>query len=135
MRKIFIGVFAAALAAHAASALADGALAIGTAPGGVAESIVVNIPSIKQVSAKALEACRNAPGVNADARSACQVVSPFHWQCAAVALAPADGSAGLGWGIAPSTVLAKQQAMEGCAASAGARGGECAISIMDCDGR
>src|SRR5215472_16676127 len=134
---IAAAVLAAACAAGAAwpvAASADGALAIGhpadVANQGFAFGIVGNISTTAQASEQALALCRNAKGASGTARSACQVVQTLQQQCAAVAMDPAKGTPGAGWGVALDKKTAETEALRQCSLTAGSdRQSYCAVSV------
>lgn len=120
------------------AASADGALAVGkpadVASQGFAFGMVSNVPNVSQASDRALDLCRNAKGASGDARSVCQVVQTIHQQCLAVAMDPAKGTPGAGWGIANDKKTAESQALAQCYDTAGAdRRSFCVVSGSMCD--
>ena len=83
---------------------ADGALAIGLPPdvvkGGFTYGYSNNNADANHAEAKALDACRTTKDAANDVklRSLCKVIQDYSNQCVAVAMDPAAGTPGVGWG-------------------------------------
>jgi uncharacterized protein DUF4189 len=135
------------MANHRANA--EGAVAEGIAPGGVAKgygiSIRVDRPNKDTARADALAGCRKGPektaagaaldSGNAMARTRCEVVTTFSNKCAAVALDPKDGTPGAGWATGDTQKDADEEAVARCRNAAGAdRRAFCKVIDRLCDG-
>jgi len=128
--------------------LADGAIAVGVAPGGAARgytsAIRVNEKDIDTAKANALTVCKkpsaHVSGTPEDngsraAKANCEVVATFRNKCAADALDPKDGTPGVGWAIGDTQQEADNEAIARCRSSAGADRREfCKITTRACDG-
>ena len=134
-----IGILILALLVPASTALADGAVAIGIPPSGVAKAGFawgrnVNSPSVEAASNRALDNCRIAKDASPEARQMCGLFMSFNNQCVALALDPAAGTPGVGWAVAPQKETAERQALANCRKTAGAgRENACVISDTACD--
>ena len=130
-----------ALLLPASAALADGAVAVGVPPSGVAKAGFAwgrntNSPSVEAASDRALNNCRTAKEGSEEARRACKLFMSFNNQCVALAIDPAAGTPGVGWAVAPQKETAERQALANCRKTAGAgREGSCVISDTACDTR
>jgi uncharacterized protein DUF4189 len=128
---------------------ADGAIAEGIAPGGVAKgygiSIRVDRPDRDTARADALAGCKKGPektaagaaldSGNAKARSRCEVVTTFTNKCAAIALDPKDATPGAGWATGDTKKEADDEALARCRSTAGAsRRDFCKVIDQLCDG-
>jgi hypothetical protein len=119
--------------------IAEGAIAIGVAPGGVTHGFASggtqNRATMDLAKTEAINGCHKSPGSNADAQKRCAVVLTFHNQCFAQALDPKDGTPGVGWAIGANQQAADDQALSKCRATAGAdRRDFCKITDQRCDG-
>jgi Domain of unknown function (DUF4189) len=124
---------------NAAPSLADGAVAVGIAPGGVIRGYAIgtshNGSSEEGVRQTAIEACKKSRGTNVEATSRCAVVGTFRNQCFSSALDRKDGTPGAGWGIGDTQADADAEAMKKCRATAGpARRSFCVVTDRLCDG-
>jgi Domain of unknown function (DUF4189) len=120
-------------------AMAEGAMAVGIARGGVAKGyatgFAINQPTVKAARSSAVEQCRRTKSSNADARSGCEVVVTFRNKCVASAVDPKSGTPGAGWGIGGSQQAADSQALARCRVKAGSERAEfCEITDRFCDG-
>jgi hypothetical protein len=128
---------------------ADGAIAEGVAPGGVAKgygiSIRVDLPDKDAARADALAGCKKGPeksvagaalnSSQAKARARCEVVTTFSNKCAAVAFDPKDGTPGVGWAVGDTQKQAGEEAIARCRSTAGAdRRDFCKVTHQLCDG-
>jgi hypothetical protein len=114
-----------------------GALAVGVpadvADEGFAYGWDVDAPNAAVARAKAMANCRNQKSRKAAAR--CQLVKIFKDECFAVAMDPRDGTAGVGWAVAPTQSEAQRQALAACHKTAGDDDRRyCAISESKCNG-
>jgi hypothetical protein len=121
-------------------ARADAALAvsqIGDVAGqGVALGWAVDYATRQAATKEALARCRAFPDAPQATREACRVVETFSDRCLAVALDPAAGTAGVGWGVHKNRDWAQDEAMERCAeASTPKRRESCRIALIRCDGQ
>lgn len=122
-----------------AGAFADGAVAVGIPPAGVANGGFAwgrstNNPSVEIASTLAMSECRAAKGSNDEARKACQLMMSFSNQCVALAMDPYDSTPGVGWAVAPQKEVAESDALANCRKTAGAgREQACVISDVNCD--
>jgi len=149
MRNLFALTVLLILSAVLATgqAIAAGAVAIGIAPGGVAQGYAsgyeVNDPDIEAAKADALAQCKkpqaNVSGTAANsgtlaAQAKCEVVATFVNKCYAQALDPKDGTPGAGWAIADTQQEADNEALARCRSTAGAdRAAYCKIFSRACD--
>lgn len=120
-------------------AAAEGAVAIGIAPGGAQHGYAVGfgLNAKDQASARssAVSACKKSTGSNPAAQERCAVVATFHNQCVASALDPANGTPGAGWGVADTQKGADAIALERCRKTAGpARRQFCVVEDRHCEG-
>lgn len=150
MRNLAVLTVLAILGAASAShqAIAAGAVAIGIAPGGVAQGYAsgyeVNASDVDTAKREALAQCKkpqnNASGTPANsgtlaAQAKCEVVATFTNQCYALALDPKDGTPGAGWAVADTQQQADDEALAKCKDTAGAdREAFCKVLNRDCDG-
>ena len=145
MRNYRGGVAIAALALLAAvtfasgRAVAEGAIAVGVAPGGVqhgyAIGFALNAADEAAARVTSVNACHKSTGSNVAAQSRCEAVATFHNQCASSALDPANGTPGAGWGIGDTQKDADALAMERCRNTAGpTRRQFCVVEDRHCDG-
>jgi hypothetical protein len=123
----------------AGSAVADGAIATGVAPGGVIHGYAVgfgfNTPDEKSARDMALDGCKKSRGANDKSKSQCQVVSTYRNKCGASAIDPKDGTPGVGWGIGDTQAAADAEALTKCRSTAGpARQSFCVVTDRHCDG-
>jgi hypothetical protein len=119
--------------------LAEGAVAIGIAPGGVingyASGTATNYKTPEEARQGALAGCRKSTGANEASKAQCKVVSSFHNQCFSQALDPKDGTPGAGWALAATQTAADQEALVRCRETAGeARRSFCEVTDRKCDG-
>lgn len=122
-----------------APAAAEGALAIGIAPGGVAKGYAtgfsINQPNAKTARSSAVEQCKRTRSSNDEARSGCEVIVTFRNKCIASALDPQKGTPGAGWGLGPSEEAADELALARCRVKAGPeRADSCKVTDHFCDG-
>jgi hypothetical protein len=150
MRNLVIWTALMILAAASGSnqAIAAGAVAIGIAPGGVAQGYAsgyeVDAADIDTAKTEALAQCKkpsaNASGTPANsgtlaAQAECKVVATFVGKCYAQALDPKDGTPGAGWAIADTQPEADSEALARCRSTAGAdRQDFCKVFNRACDG-
>ena len=120
---------------------ADGALAVGlpadVVKGGFTYGYSNNNADANHAEAKALDACRTTKDAAKDAnlRSLCKVVQNYSNQCVAVAMDPAAGTPGVGWGVANDILSAERQALGKCMDTAGpSRRAACVVDHSSCDG-
>lgn len=135
----FAALAIVAVTAGPGLAMAEGAMAVGIARGGVAKGyatgFAINQPTVKAARSSAVEQCRRAKSSNADARSGCEVVVTFRNKCVASAVDPKSGTPGAGWGIGGSQQAADSQALARCRVKAGSERAEfCEITDRFCDG-
>ena len=121
-------------------ARADAALAVSqigdVAKQGVAIGWAVDYGSKEAAQTEALARCRAFPDAPQATREACRIVETFGDRCLAVALDPAAGTAGVGWGVHKNRDWAEEEAMERCAeASTPKRREACRVALIRCDGR
>ena len=121
--------------------LAAGALAVAlpadVVKGGFSYGYSRNYPDINQAEAHALDLCRTTKdaAANADLRALCKVIQDFSDQCVAIAMDPAAGTPGVGWGIAANSATAQSLAMSNCKKTAGpSRRAFCKVDNTGCDG-
>lgn len=134
-----VAIVAAALAAMACppDARAEGALAVAytgdAVRDGFAYGYSIGKDGHRTAGEKALGACQrrqNAKRIAARRR----VIATFKRQCFAVAMDPADRTAGVGWAIGPSKAAAERLALATCRATAGAgRAPFCRTDNSGCD--
>jgi hypothetical protein len=132
-----VSALALAAALVSSSALADGALAVGSTADvvkdGIAVGTSINYKTADEAVDAALQRCRNykpAP----KAAALCQSVGSFKGECYAVSFDPQAGTPGAGWAIAPTRELAEQRALTNCKLTAGAsRAQFCKIEESKCD--
>lgn len=130
----------AAVVLRSGPAAAEGAVAIGIAPGGVQHGYAVGfaLNSKDEASARtaATAACKKSTGSNAVAQEKCAVVAVFHDQCVASALDPKNGTPGAGWGVADTQKQADAIALDRCRKTAGAaRRQFCVVEDRHCEGK
>jgi hypothetical protein len=120
---------------------ADGALAVGIAPGGAAAGFAgghaVNEPDAESARKQAVASCQKSTGAAKSAQQACSVVAVFRNQCYAIAIDPKDGTPGAGWAIDDTQELADNEALAQCrATSADDRKSACVVPSTNhvCDG-
>jgi hypothetical protein len=132
----------------AEQAMAAGAVAVGIAPGGVAQGYAdgyqTNAANINTAKALALAQCKkpraNVSGTPAGsgtlaAKARCEVVATFVDKCFASALDPKDGTPGAGWAIADTQRQADHEALARCRSTAGIdRRAFCKVFSRACDG-
>jgi hypothetical protein len=121
-------------------ARADAALAVSqvgdVARQGVAIGWAVDYASRQAAEKEALARCRAFPDAPQATREACRVVETFSDRCLAVALDPAAGTAGAGWGVHKNRDWAEDEALERCAeASTPKRRESCRVALVRCDGQ
>jgi hypothetical protein len=121
-------------------ARADAALAVSqigdVAKKGVAIGWAVDYASKEAARAEALARCRAFPDAQQATRDACRIIETFSDRCLAVALDPAAGTTGVGWGVHKNRDWAEEEAMERCAeSSASKRRASCRVALVRCDGR
>lgn len=90
-----------------------------------------NYASVQEAEQAAMDNCLTQPVFHRN--STCTVVAHFDHQWLSVALDPADGTPGFGWGIAATEDEAVSQAMDNCRRTAAGRGNYCVISFTDHD--
>jgi hypothetical protein len=120
---------------------ADGALAVALPPdvakGGFSYGYSNNNADANHAEMAALEACRSTKDAANDAklRSLCKVIQDYSNQCIAVAMDPAAGTPGVGWGVANDLLSAERQALGKCMDTAGpSRRAACVVDHSSCDG-
>jgi uncharacterized protein DUF4189 len=133
-------LLAAGLRGGVDRASADAALAVSqvgdVAKVGVAVGWAVDHASKQAAQTEALARCRAFPDAPQATREACRIVETFTDRCLAVALDPAAGTTGVGWGVHKNRDWAEEEAMERCAeASAPKRRESCRVALVRCDGR
>jgi hypothetical protein len=127
-------------------AIADGAIAVGVAPGGASNGYATgygyNKPDTESARAQALGNCQksyvaSAPTsqVTSNATDRCEIVITFRNKCAAGALDPKNGTPGVGWAIGDTQKDADDEAMARCRNTAGPdRRDFCKVADRYCDG-
>jgi hypothetical protein len=122
-------------------AIAAGALAVGlpedVVKGGFTYGYTTGKSDTSEAREAALKACRTTKDAtkNAHLRSLCKVIQVYNNQCVAVAMDPAPGTPGVGWGVADDLRSAEKQALSGCEATAGrGRAAACIVDHSACDG-
>ncbi len=123
----------------AGSGVADGAVAIGIAPGGVIRGYAAgssqNLPNEDEARRGAIRACRKSYSSSAAAQERCEVVSTFRNKCVSFAVDPENGTPGAGWAVAETQVDADAEALNRCRSTAGtARQSFCVVTDRHCDG-
>lgn len=121
-------------------AVAEGAVAVGIAPGGAqhgyAVGFALNSKDEAQARTAAINACKKSTGSNPAAQEKCAVVATFHNQCVASALDPQNGTPGAGWGVADTQKQADAIALDRCRKTAGAaRRKFCVVEDRHCEGK
>jgi hypothetical protein len=121
------------------AAVADGAVAVGVAPGGVIEGYAIgfgfNAADEKTARDMALDGCKKSRNAAAKAVAQCEVVGTFRNQCVANAIDPKDGTPGVGWATADTQDAADADAMKKCRDTAGpTRQSFCVVEDRHCDG-
>src|ERR1035437_8594300 len=128
--------------------IAEGAFAVGIAPGGAAKGYStgyrVNARDTDTAKTDALVACKksqpSASGVAEDsgaraAKAKCEVVATFRNKCVASALDPKEATPGVGWAIADTQQEANDEAVARCRSTAGPeRRAFCKVLLQSCDG-
>jgi hypothetical protein len=134
---ILVALLFAGGAVRPTAAVADGALAVALPPDvvkeGFAYGYVTDYPNAREADAQALKKCRDTTidGV----RPLCTVIQDFKNQCVAVAMDPAAGTPGVGWGVANDLISAERQALGKCEDTAGpGRRAACVVDHSTCDG-
>jgi Domain of unknown function (DUF4189) len=93
-----------------------------------------NYASVQEAEQGAMTRCLNQYNNGGTHRnSTCTVVAHFDHQWLSVAMDPADGTPGFGWGIAATADEAVSQAMDNCRRTAAGRGNYCTISFTHFD--
>lgn len=122
------------LAGLAGSARADGALAIGMKESGAQDGFDYGYSfgyEPEKAKTEAMKECRKQGG---DVARLCRVVEVFSKACLAVAMDPKNGTSGVGWGIAPTKILAERMAIAACHETANeGRRLECKIDASVCE--
>jgi hypothetical protein len=124
-------------AAAGGSALADGALAVGStadvAKDGIAVGTSINYKTADEAAQAALRRCRDyKPAPKAAAQ--CRSVGTFRGECYAVSFDPKEGTPGAGWAIAATKAQAEERAIANCQLTAGeGRRDFCRIEESKCD--
>jgi hypothetical protein len=137
MKRIQLALAAALVTLSCAGASAEGALAVGqpgnVAKNGVAIGVSVGFPTASAAGQDALVQCKSSE-VKSSTRQLCRVVRTFKHQCVAIAMDPAPGTPGFGWGMAASRWEARSTSLAACSRTAGAsRQGACKVVGTDCD--
>jgi hypothetical protein len=135
--RIGLGMLAGALLWPSVAA-AEGALALGmpadVAKDGFAYGYKVRAASRQEARAEALNQCRTTEVAGQYAKSLCKIVSTFRNDCVAIAMDPAPGTPGAGWGVGPNREAAERRAMNMCLETAGAsRRQFCKVDNSNCD--
>src|SRR5215510_10054764 len=106
MKKFLVAVFAGLAPVTAA---AHGALAIGLPQSveheGFAYGVTWDFPNVSEAAERAMKRCR--------------VLRSFARECVAIAIDPAPGTPGVGWGIGPTREAASATATKMCHDTAG----------------
>jgi Domain of unknown function (DUF4189) len=120
---------------------AEGALAIGlpanVVKGGFTWGNAHDRATREEARSVALDLCRNTKDAKNDAklRNLCKVIATYHDKCASVAMDPAPGTPGVGWGIADDRRSAEAEALAKCEETAGpGRRAACKVDGGGCDG-
>jgi|HubBroStandDraft_1064217.scaffolds.fasta_scaffold01168_14 hypothetical protein len=93
-----------------------------------------NYASVQEAEQGAMARCLDQYNNRGTHRnSTCTVVAHFDHQWLSVAMDPADGTPGFGWGIAATEDEAVSQAMDNCRRTAAGRGNYCVISFTHLD--
>jgi hypothetical protein len=128
-------------ALYPTSGNAAGALAVALPPdvakGGFSYGYSNNNDDVNHAETAALNACRSTKDAVKDAnlRSLCKVIQDYSNQCIAVAMDPAAGTPGVGWGVANDIMSAERQALGKCMDTAGpGRRAACVVDHSSCDG-
>jgi hypothetical protein len=122
------------------TALADGAVAVGTTGDvvkhGIAFGLVIDEPKDKAAEL-ALARCRAfVKGSSVEATQRCKLAATFSRECFAVAYDPQPGTPGAGWGVGKDQIEANGKAMRMCEATAGPqRARFCQVETGACDTR
>ncbi len=129
----------ALVVAHAPSALASGALAVGqtgnVTKDGIAMGWTTGYADPKGAEAAAMKHCLNFKDAPEKTRKRCKVVRAFEDQCVAIALDPKAGTPGYGYAIRATMTEAKDEAMSRCRETGGNRAKFCVDSDSGCDGK
>jgi hypothetical protein len=136
--QVLLAIASIAAGLSPPESLAEGALAIGhpvdVAKDGFAFGLSYNYATQADAEANALRLCRNAKATK-KSRSLCTVIENYSNRCMAVAIDPADGTPGVGWGGGDNLGEAESEALFECRSTAGPdRQGACQVSVSDCDG-
>ncbi len=118
---------------------AEGAVAVGIAPGGVAQGYAIgygmNQKTVDLARRQALAGCRKSRDSNSAATGRCKVVTTFHNQCVSSAIDPKAGTPGAGWAVGDTQKAADGEALSRCRNTAGAdRRAFCEVADRHCDG-
>lgn len=138
-KLIFTALFYAAAAttsAYSAYAKATLAAAIPAdiAKDGVATGMSSGFPSRALADKDAVDRCLGYRGVGEKVLSLCKVVATFDGQCVAIAIDPAAGTPGFGWGIGDGIPEAEEKALAACRDSSPAdRKSFCRVEERKCD--
>jgi hypothetical protein len=118
-------------------ASADGSIAVARSADDQRFSLGVsyNAPNRAEADAEALRQCDSSEADSGAAkRETCQLVATFDNQCVAVAQDMQDGGTAWAYGYDSNQSLADERAMNLCRNQAGARAGNCELTIQHCDG-
>src|SRR5215510_9622082 len=134
MKKFLVAVFAGLAPVTAA---AHGALAIGLPQSveheGFAYGVTWDFPNVSEAAERAMKRCREE---NVPAKEHCRVLRSFARECVAIAMDPAPGTPGVGWGIGPTREAASATASKMCHDTGGeSRRAYCTVSNVECDTR
>jgi hypothetical protein len=142
MGKVVRGFWAGAVVLAAvygvtSSALAEGAIAVGSsgnfAKDGFAFGGSINKPTKEAARQQALETCRKYEGAPKMA-AICRVIATFTRECYGLSFDPKPGTPGVGWAIATDKETAEERAQAACEATAGSdRRQYCKINQSYCD--
>lgn len=137
--RIFAFVALAALfIAHAPSALASGAIAVGqtgnVAKDGLAIGWATGSVDRARAESVAKQKCLDFKDAPQRTRNRCRIVNTFDNQCLAIALDPKAGTPGYGYAVRPTLSEAKAEAISRCRETAGNRGRYCVDTDSSCDG-
>lgn len=118
---------------------AEGAVAIGIAPGGITQGYAIgygiNQNTLDLARQQALDGCRKSTNTTSAATARCEVVATFRDQCVASAIDPKGGTPGAGWAVGDTQKAADDKALSRCRNTAGAdRRAFCKIEDRRCDG-
>jgi len=149
-RMLFLCAVAGLLAASAAPAAAEGAIAIGTGArgpsGGFSVGMSGDAADRAEAEADAMKTCRGENRDNpnflaanrrpTEAQDRCKILSTFHGRCAAYAVNgdQTTPSYAYGWAVAATSADAQSQAQTRCEEMRNGRGRACVARKALCDG-